>query len=150
MAERKKFDSNLQQQLIALLKIGMSIQESARILGVTDRQIRYVADTDPEFADQKKAAMLSGKAELISRIGNASTDQWQAAAWLLERRFCQEFGRRNADCYTPEQFLKFALALSDLAKRYVPVDKVEEYNESVEKLIMRLEGERTAKQKRKF
>lgn len=44
-------------------------------------------------ADVEKAEAESIH-DLLSRIEAAATETWQAAAWLLERRYPREYGRR--------------------------------------------------------
>ena len=55
---------------------------------------KWVAD--PKFAEQVEAAQARAVAPLLDRIRTAADNgQWQAAAWILERRWPGEFGRRD-------------------------------------------------------
>lgn len=49
-----------------------------------------------EFSEAIKRAELERKKLLISKIEVASNEAWQAAAWLLERKHPEEFGRKEA------------------------------------------------------
>lgn len=40
-----------------------------------------------------KKAEVERKATLVGRIMDASGDSWQAAAWLLERKYPQEYAK---------------------------------------------------------
>jgi hypothetical protein len=51
---------------------------------------------EPEFAEAVKAAEADSQQELLKKIWTASDQQWQAAAWMLERRWPQDFARRQA------------------------------------------------------
>ncbi len=55
-------------------------------------------DIYTEFADRVKKARAIVQARWLERIEVAAQDPktWTAAAWLLERSFPQEFGRRTA------------------------------------------------------
>ena len=46
------------------------------------------------FVRETSKALNDYSSELLEKIHNA--DSWQAAAWILERRFPEEFGRRAA------------------------------------------------------
>ena len=54
------------------------------------------------FVRETSRALNDYSSELLEKIHNA--DSWQAAAWILERRFPEEFGRRAAaqPCDTEE------------------------------------------------
>lgn len=46
------------------------------------------------FSDAVKKAQALGEYALVRIVQNASLKSWQAAAWLLERRFPDRWGRR--------------------------------------------------------
>ena len=46
-----------------------------------------------ELAEALKRAEVERKATLVKRIESASGDSWQAAAWLLERKYPQEYAK---------------------------------------------------------
>lgn len=48
-----------------------------------------------EFADQVKQAEAQAEASLVATIRKAAGDHWQAAAWLLERKYVTRWGRRD-------------------------------------------------------
>lgn len=48
------------------------------------------------FTDAIENASAEGEAELLGTIREASYQQWQAAAWMLERRHPDKWGRRTA------------------------------------------------------
>lgn len=70
-----------------------------------DPKAMFVADVEKAEAQCKRAALAvifkaaNGSPAVLDGNGNVITDeqvpQWQAAAWLLERRFPQEFGVRR-------------------------------------------------------
>lgn len=63
----------------------------------------------PEFAEAIKKAEASRKRNFISQIVKASKDQWQAAAWYLERVYNEEFAKRSINDVTvkdPQERLK--------------------------------------------
>lgn len=48
-----------------------------------------------DFLDKVKKAEAKFKAWHIANIQKSSKKQWQASAWLLERKFPEEFARRD-------------------------------------------------------
>ena len=68
--------------------------------GISSRTLYNWCEADAELADDVEAAIDVSKAVLINEIkalGQARQD-WRAAAWMLERRWPQEFGaKRDVD-----------------------------------------------------
>ncbi len=50
-----------------------------------------------EFLDRTTIALAAGKNRLIGCIAHAAEEQWTAAAWLLERKFPEEFSLKVND-----------------------------------------------------
>ncbi len=115
--------------------------EAQTALGFGRMTVRRAARKDATFERGIKRARLEGKLALLKRIRAASESMWQAAAWLLERKWPQEFARRHPDAYAAEQFVSFAVALSDIARRFVPPDQHGHYNAAVEALLGQMEGQ---------
>jgi len=46
-----------------------------------------------EFSDALKRALAQAEVADVAQIAKASTEHWQAAAWMLERKFPQRWGR---------------------------------------------------------
>jgi len=55
-----------------------------------------------EFRDAVKRAEGEAVVRLLSIIELAAKDQWQAAAWKLERRYPESYGRRTVEVSGPE------------------------------------------------
>ena len=56
--------------------------------GTEPKESRYV-----DFLNAIEGAELIAEATLIARINVASSEHWQAAAWILERRHPEKYGR---------------------------------------------------------
>jgi len=48
-----------------------------------------------DFADAVKTALAVSEAKYIGIVGEAANDTWQAAAWMLERRFRNRWARES-------------------------------------------------------
>lgn len=80
--------------VIDLLSQGLPVTLATAAAGV-GRSTFYKWLEDPKFAEQVEAAQARSAVPLLARITSASETQWQAAAWILERRWPGEFGRRD-------------------------------------------------------
>ena len=75
------------------LKIGMSMTDAARAIGVNPRTAYAWLEKEKKglagyegLADKFDMARADGQRTLAKRIYNASLDDWKAAGWILERR----------------------------------------------------------------
>lgn len=77
---------------------GLPDCQIAAILGVTrETYSRWVnhpkTENQRQLAHALKKADAEREANLVSRIMRASDDTWQAAAWLLERKYPERYAR---------------------------------------------------------
>lgn len=79
------------------LRSGHYRKDAANLEGVSFQQFNVWRHDDPEFAEGIKRAEAESISALVERIRSASEDpqRWTAAAWLLERRFPQRWGKRE-------------------------------------------------------
>lgn len=83
---------------IKYCRAGLPDCQIAAILGVTrETYSRWVnhpkTENQRQLAHALKKADAEREANLVSRIMRASDDTWQAAAWLLERRYPERYAR---------------------------------------------------------
>jgi len=83
------------EDLLDNLRSGMSIVAACALSSVSRSSYYSWIKQDPEWAEEAEAAIRFGEAVLVSRISQAGVDDWRAAAWLLERRFPNEWGPRQ-------------------------------------------------------
>lgn len=74
---------------------GMTLAGAAARAGIDDNTLYRWKDNDPEFAQMVREAMASYEAKATSVIEAAMPQNWQAAAWWLERRMPKEYGRQQ-------------------------------------------------------
>ncbi|HEV2109222.1 MAG TPA: hypothetical protein VGR16_13245 [Thermomicrobiales bacterium] len=100
-----KFTPETMQAIFTGVRAGLSYRLAAEAAGIhydtfnewqqgrfprgADRQLKA------EFSDQLTRAKGQSAARLTALISNAATDDWRAAAWLLERRFPRDFACRR-------------------------------------------------------
>jgi transposase len=74
-------------------KMGMSNETIAAIAGVNSDTFYDWLNKDQEFSERIKKAKAEGKYALVAKI--AQDESWQSKAWMLERQYPDEFGRRD-------------------------------------------------------
>lgn len=82
--------------ILELLAAGVPVTLATAAAGVARSTFYQWMQTDDRWRRDVDAAQVASVAPLIDRIRSAAEQgQWQAAAWLLERRWPSEFGRRD-------------------------------------------------------
>lgn len=91
---KPKIDDAAIQQVYAILAVSGSLNDAADYLSIDRMTINRKLTADPRFAKGVDRAIAKGKLRLMNKIGKA--EPWQAAAWMLERKWGAEFGRKEA------------------------------------------------------
>ena len=137
-------DDTRKAAYLTALRDGLSDVCARALVGVSRPAVYRAGKADPAFARDREKAVVQGKYTLLKRIWAAASGtgagQWVAAAWLLERKWYQEFGRRRPDAYGHAQFIAFAVALAEIARRMIAPERHEEYNQAVENLLAKMES----------
>lgn len=86
------------EDALRLCRVGATDKDIAAYLGVAPETFsRWVnhpkTDNQRQLSQALKKGEVERKAALVGRIMDASGDSWQAAAWLLERKYPQEFAK---------------------------------------------------------
>jgi hypothetical protein len=87
------FDFEKRGQVLVLLRSGCSKRRAAAYVGIDESTIRRAERNDPEFAMEMAKASTQFEIDLVSRMKAQADKSWRAAAWLLERRLPDDFGR---------------------------------------------------------
>lgn len=83
---------------LRLCRAGLPDCQIAAVLGVSkETYSRWInhpkTDNQNQLRQQLKKADAEREAALVARIMRASDDTWQAAAWLLERRYPERYAK---------------------------------------------------------
>lgn len=82
------------KKLCDAIRLGASYGDACGYAGIDIATFGRWRDEFADFAHEIKEAEASGRVQLIAKIQKAATDgNWQAAAWMLERRDPQNYGR---------------------------------------------------------
>lgn len=103
MARPSKFTPETVNALLAGVRAGLPFRLAAEAAGISETtfhewqsgKLPRGADKmlKAEFSDQLTRAKGESARRLTALISSAATDDWRAAAWLLERRFPRDFAR---------------------------------------------------------
>jgi len=121
---RKPFLTDaLKRDVVTILAVGCTRRAAAAYVGCTPRTIRNTAARDPEFAEQLRAA--EGRQELtyLTRIHEAAIkpQYWRAAAWFLEHRLPDIYGRRKPDSVSRRQAVDLLQQFAEILTEEIPV-----------------------------
>ena len=95
---REKLSNEGVKEAVKLTKMGLLDKDIAAYLNVTPETFsRWInhprTDNQRQLCQALKKAEVERKGALLGRILKASDETWQAAAWLLERRYPAEFAK---------------------------------------------------------
>jgi len=94
-------NATLQKRICALLRDANSIETAAQACGISPRTVYNWIERASEKGEEKFAdfacsiarARAEAKRKLVKVLVDASALDWRSAAWILERGFCNEYGR---------------------------------------------------------
>ena len=83
--------------LFEAIKYGLNITDSCRKASISKDTYFRKLKRDKKFEDRVEKALIEFKQRLIISIQKAGLDpaRWTAHAWMLERKFPDEFGIRQ-------------------------------------------------------
>ena len=84
----------LQRKIERLLAQGHSIATVCQTVAIGERTYYQWCERNPQFAQATTCAIGKSKISLVNKL--RLSDDWRAAAFLLERRFPGEYGRIDA------------------------------------------------------
>ena len=98
-----KLTSEVQEKIVQALAAGNYLETAAAYAGVhrftLHRWLKLGANAKSgrhrQFCDAVQTAMAQAEIRDVAIIGQAAGKQWQAAAWRLERKFPQRWGRKT-------------------------------------------------------
>lgn len=124
MARPTKLSPELEAQIVTLLRAGNYPETAAAAAGISRATFynwlregaRAKRGVKRQFRDRVLRAIAESEALDLEVIRKASAEHWQAAAWRLERRFPDRYGRRVTATFkvpgdepTPDDDVKRAL-----------------------------------------
>ncbi len=111
MARPTKFNEKTKRRIYKALRIGASKKHAAYAAGISYELLRQWMQKGKQEESKEFIAFLAAlkRAEsdfcmkALKNINDAGTKKWQAAAWLLERRYPEHYGKNRQP--EPEPFI---------------------------------------------
>ncbi len=105
MGRPSKLTPELQEKIVTAIRAGNYIETAAAYAGVSKDTLyawlkrggREVSAKSPyhRFSDAVEKALADAEMRDVLLIGKAAEENWQAAAWRLERKFSDRWGRKD-------------------------------------------------------
>jgi len=116
-------DEIKKREILAILSVGCSRRSAASYVGCAVSTIQNTADRDAKFAEKLRRAEHQAEIAYLKNIQKAARKEqyWRAAAWALERRNPQEYGRRSPDVITLDQIRLILVEFAKIVVCEVPV-----------------------------
>jgi len=92
---KSKYCPEIVQKIIEKIKLGLTEKDAYTLAGINHDSFYKWKKNKPEFAEKLKKAETELKQKHLARIQEASIKTWTASAWLLERKFPEEFSLRS-------------------------------------------------------
>lgn len=102
MPRPTKLTPKLQERIVGFVRAGAYVETAAAAAGISKETLyswlrRGAADEVPfaAFAEAVEEAQALAEMRDLALIGKAAETEWTAAAWRLERKFPDRYGRRT-------------------------------------------------------
>jgi hypothetical protein len=90
-----KYSTEMTKRICDLLRDGNTQKTSAIASGISEDTFYTWMKEIPEFSESVKKAEEEAVARNVAIIKTAANDHWTAAAWWLERRRRDDFGKNE-------------------------------------------------------
>jgi hypothetical protein len=95
MARPTKYNEERHRKIVETLRGGNTRRASAWAGGIDVDTFLQWLRRFPNFAEDVKAAEADAELAMVERVRTAANDQWQAAAWWLERKMKRDWSNRQ-------------------------------------------------------
>ena len=95
MARPTKYNEDRHNRIVEALRGGNTRRAAAWAGGIDQDTFLQWLRRFPNFADDVKAAEADAELAMVERVRTAANDQWQAAAWWLERKMKRDWSNRQ-------------------------------------------------------
>lgn len=98
-----KYGPEITKEICGYLETGSNRTDSCILAGINFDTFRDWFKKFPEFSEAIKKAEVKFKQFNVMMVLKASEKSWQAAAWMLERKFHEEFALKARDWKSPNE-----------------------------------------------
>jgi transposase len=109
MARKTKLTPDTIQRITQAIAMGATYELASKYGGIHESTFYEWMNTKNEFSDAVKKAEGQAAVGWLAKIEKAANEgEWQAAAWKLERRYPQSYGRKAIDIRSPKDLSKLS------------------------------------------
>jgi hypothetical protein len=136
-----ELDAARRGRLMAALEAGATLRMAAAAAGVSEDTLSRWRKTRPDLQAEINQAEAQGAVKALEQIRAAAQGgAWQAAAWMLERRYPNEYGRRAPAVENVNELEIVRGWLSESAARYQKLAMAQREAEGALRPLPPLEG----------
>ncbi len=96
MARPTKYSKETEEKICSALRAGNTRKASSEYAGIDEATLWRWMQSNASFANNIKKAEADAEVSAVAIIKKAMPETWQAAAWWLERRKSDDYGRNLA------------------------------------------------------
>ncbi|HEY2838461.1 MAG TPA: hypothetical protein VGJ26_04905 [Pirellulales bacterium] len=119
-------DETKQREICAILAIGGTRRVAAMYVGCSVSTIARTALRDAEFALRLQRAEADMEVFQLQNIRQASKSSWNAAAWILERRLPERYGKRSPQTIPSADLQDAFVGAMEFVNEALPNDETRE------------------------
>lgn len=90
-----KYSSEIASEICQYVQDGSTQRDSAIMSGISEETFYTWRKNKSEFSESLKKAHAEHKKTLLATITSATEKSWQAAAWILERRYKEDYALKH-------------------------------------------------------
>ena len=92
-----KTKTAVKAEILENLRTGMTIKAAALLASISEKTFYNWRDADEVFLKDCEEAVRFAEAVLLERVKQLAMDKmdWRAFAWILEKRFPDDYGKRQ-------------------------------------------------------
>ena len=84
----------LKKRFVFYLEKGLTTKEACLLIGCNDKMLTKLRH-DPEFEEIIQLAIAADKEYHLNNIRDAGMEDWKASAWYLERKYSEDFAKKD-------------------------------------------------------
>jgi hypothetical protein len=135
-------DDDKKAMVIVLIGQGASRREAANLVKCHHTTIGRTAARDAAFGAKLEQVEAATHLEAGDMIRRAASDPkyWRAAAWMLERRNPEDYGRRDPTTFTGDQVTSLLASFCNEVQKLVPQEKTAELQRLFDDVLDEIEA----------
>lgn len=107
------YSREFMQKVLGAIANGLNVKDACAVAGISRQTLYNHIEADSTFAEEFEKAQVSFKLTHLRNVASASQNDWRASAWILERKYKDEFSLRQEMVGKDGQDLNFKVTIMD-------------------------------------